>query len=148
VEVANRGKRSIGLDLRRPESRDILARLVSDADVFVTNMRDEARTQMGIQPDDIFALNERIIYGRGSGYGLRGPLAHSGGFDFLPWGCRSGSGYVQPPAGGGRPPQQPGSVGDLFGGATLAGAIAAALFRRERTGRGGIVDNALYLVGS
>ncbi len=74
-------------------------------------------------------------------------MAQHRGFDYPSSWCRSGSGFVQTPADGEPPPSQPGSVGDLTGGATLAGAIAAALFRRERTGRGAVVDHALYLIG-
>ena len=146
-EAANRGKRSVGLDLTQGEGREQLYKLVDDADVFVTNMRDDARTKLGIEPGDFVERNPRLIYASGTGYGKRGPMARSRGFDYPSSWCRSGSAYVQTPADGTPPPSQPGSVGDLTGGATLAGAIAAALFRRERTGRGAVVDHALYLMG-
>jgi crotonobetainyl-CoA:carnitine CoA-transferase CaiB-like acyl-CoA transferase len=147
-EVANRGKRSVGLDLTKQEGREHLHRLLADADVFITSLRADARVKLGIEPADVMAINPRIIYARGTGYGLNGSMANDGGFDLPSSWCRSGAGFAQTPIDGSRPPHQPGSVGDLTGGATLAGAIAAALFRRERTGRGAIVDNALYLVGS
>ena len=147
-EVANRGKRSVALDLRQPEGRELLYRLVESADVFLTNLRTDARRKLGIEPEDLMAGHPRLIYARGTGYGIRGPMAEHGGFDFPSSWCRSGSGYAQTPADGSPPPNQPGSVGDLTGGATLAGAIAAALFRRERTGKGAVVDHALYLMGS
>lgn len=145
-EAGNRGKQSIALDLTRPEGRAILHRLIGSADVFITNLRADARRKLGIEPADVQALNPRIVYARGTGYGLQGEMANDGGFDFPSSWCRSGSGWMQTLQGG-EPPMQPGSVGDLGGGATLAGAIAAALFRRERTGKGAIVDNALYLFG-
>ena len=145
-EAGNRGKRSLALDLTNPDGRAILHRLIEQADVFITNLRADARAKLGIEPDDVMALNPRIIYARGTGYGLQGAMANDGGFDFPSSWCRSGSGYIQTQPGG-EPPQQPGSVGDLGGGATLAGAISAALFRRERTGKGAVVDNALYLFG-
>ena len=147
-EAANRGKRSIGLDLTQAEGREQLYKLVSSADVFITNMRDDARVKLGIEPGDLMQHNPRLIYASGTGYGKRGPMAQSRGFDYPSSWCRSGSAYVQTPADGGPPPSQPGSVGDLTGGATLAGAIAAALFRRERTGRGAVVDHALYMMGT
>jgi crotonobetainyl-CoA:carnitine CoA-transferase CaiB-like acyl-CoA transferase len=147
-EAANRGKRGIGLDLTRPEGREHLYALVATADVFITNMRDDARVKLGIEPTDVMAHNPRLVYASGTGYGRRGPMAQARGFDYPSSWCRSGSAYVQTPADGGPPPPQPGSVGDLTGGATLAGAIAAALFRRERTGRGAIIDHALYLMGA
>ncbi len=148
VEVANRGKRSVGLDLTKPEGREQLYKMLENADVFITNLRADARIKMGIEPADVIKINPRIIYARGTGYGTRGAMANDGGFDYPSSWCRSGSAFVQTPPDGSRPPIQPGSVGDLMGGATLAGAISAALFRRERTGQGAIVDNALYMVGA
>ena len=147
-EVANRGKRSVGLDLTQAAGRELLYRLVKGADVFLTSLRADARAKLGIEAAELMAHNPKLIYARGTGYGLRGPLAGQGGFDFPSSWCRSGSGFAQTPADGSRPPQQPGSVGDLTGGATLAGAISAALFRRERTGKGAIVDHSLYAMGS
>lgn len=145
-EAANRGKRSLALDLTKPEGRALLYKLIETTDVFITNLRASARKKMGIEPDDLMKINPRLIYARGSGYGIRGEMADHGGFDQPSSWCRSGSGYMQTPLGG-EPPSQPGSIGDLGGGATMAGAISAALFRRERTGKGAIVDHALYLIG-
>ena len=147
-EAANRGKRSLGLDLTTAAGREVLERLLDGADVFVTNLRADARTKLGIGAEELMARHPRLVYASGSGYGRQGPLARSAGFDYPSSWCRSGSAYVQTPADGGPPPLQPGSVGDLTGGATLAGAIAAALFRRERTGRGAVVDHALYQMGT
>lgn len=146
-EAANRGKRSLALDLTKPEGRDILYRLVKDADVFTTNLRADARQKLGIEPADLFKINPKLIYARGTGYGLHGPFARQGGFDFPSTWCRGGLAYIQTPAGG-QPPPAPASTGDLAGGVTTAGAICAALFKRERTGKGAIVDNALYMVGT
>lgn len=147
-EAANRGKRGLGLDLTTAEGRDYLRQLIETADVFITNMRDDACVKLGITPDDVMKINPRIVYASGTGYGRSGPLAAARGFDMPSSWTRAGSAFVQTPATGGSPPNQPGSVGDLTGGATLAGAIAAALFRRERTGKGAIVDHALYMMGT
>ncbi|HEX7036863.1 MAG TPA: CoA transferase [Pseudomonadales bacterium] len=147
-EVANRGKRSLALDLTRPEGREVLYRVIPETDVFITSLRESAREKMGIQPEQLMRLNPRLVYARGTGYGIRGPLAGAPGFDHPSSWCRSGSAFAQDARDGKPPPGQPGSVGDLTGGATLAGAIAAALFRRERTGKGAVVDHALYLMGS
>ncbi|MAJ61553.1 MAG: acyl-CoA hydratase [bacterium TMED88] len=146
-EVANRGKRSVALDLTQGAGREQLYRLVEEADVFTTNLRTSARRKLKIEPEDLMARNPRLVYARGTGYGMQGPMAEHGGFDYPSSWCRSGSGFAQTPESG-PPPQQPGSVGDLTGGATLAGAISAALFRRERTGQGAVVDHALYLMGA
>lgn len=145
-ETGNRGKRSVAIDLNRAEGRNLLHKLIESADVFITNLREDARIKLGIEAQDLLKLNPRLIYARGTGYGIRGAMRLQGGFDFPSSWCRSGSGYMTTMPGN-PPVLQPGSVGDLCGGATLAGAIAAALFRRERTGKGAIVDNALYLIG-
>lgn len=147
-EVANRGKRSMALDLTRTAGQEILYDLIRGADVFITSLRGDARAKLGIEPATLMKVNPKLIYARASGYGVRGPMADHGGFDYPSSWCRSGSGFVQTPADGSRPPMQPGSVGDLTGGATLAGAIAAALFRRERTGRGAVVDLSLFGMGA
>lgn len=146
-EAGNRGKRSIALDLTQEAGREQLYRLIDSADVFLTNTRADARKKMGIEPDDLLKRNPKLIYARGTGYGLHGAMADDGGFDYPSSWCRSGSGYLQT-LGDEMPPKQPASIGDLTGGVTLAGAVAAALFRRERTGKGAIVDNALYMVGT
>jgi crotonobetainyl-CoA:carnitine CoA-transferase CaiB-like acyl-CoA transferase len=147
-EAANRGKRGIALDLTQDEGRTYLYHLIETADVFLTNLRDGARARLGMDVDDLTERNPRLIYARGSGYGRQGPLAQAGGFDYPSSWCRSGSAYVQSLASPDGPPMQPGSVGDLTGAAALAGAVSAALFRRERTGRGAVIDHALYLAGT
>ena len=147
-EAANRCKRGIALDLNQDEGREHLYRLIETADVFLTNLRDGARAKLGIDVDELTERNPRLIYARGSGYGRQGPLAQAGGFDYPSSWCRSGSAYVQSLASQDGPPMQPGSVGDLTGAAALAGAVSAALFRRERTGRGAVIDHALYLAGA
>ena len=146
-EVANRGKRSVALDLTRDAGREKLYSLVAGADVFITNLTTDARRKLRIDTDDLMRRNPRLVYARGTGYGMRGAMANHGGFDYPSSWCRSGSGFAQTPESG-PPPMQPASVGDLTGGATLAGAISAALFRRERTGQGAVVDHALYLMGA
>jgi len=146
-EAGNRGKRSVALDLTQAAGREQLYRLIEGADVFLTNMRADARVKLGIEAEDLLRRNPQLIYARGTGYGLHGDMANDGAFDYPSAWCRAGAGYNQTLPGE-APPKQPGSIGDLGGGVTLAGAIAAALFRRERTGKGAIVDNALYMVGT
>ncbi|MET0909695.1 MAG: CoA transferase [Ilumatobacteraceae bacterium] len=147
-EAANRNKRGIGLDLTQPQGRALMDQLIGEADVFITNMRDDARAKLGIDAERVMALNPRIVYASGTGYGKLGPLAQARGFDYPSSWCRSGSAFNQTTPGDIPPPAQPGSVGDLTGGSTLAGAICAALFRRERTGKGTVVDHALYMMGT
>ncbi|MFI6309677.1 CaiB/BaiF CoA transferase family protein [Nocardia fusca] len=142
VQIANRGKRSIGLDVKKPEGRAILSRLVAEADVFVTSFLPEARRKLRIEVDDIRADNPSIIYARASGLGQAGPERERGGFD-LPagWG-RGGTAFKLTPEGG-EPPMMPASFYDLNSSVALAGAISMALFRRERSGTPSVIDAAL-----
>jgi len=117
--------------------------------VFLTNMRSDARTHLGIEPESLLERFPRLVYALGTGYGRQGAMANERGFDYPSSWCRSGTAYMQTvPGSDMAPPKQPGSFGDLGGGATLAGAVAAALFRRERTGKGGLVENSLYQIGT
>lgn len=143
-EILNRGKRDIGLDVGHPEGREALMRLVDEADVFMTNFLGEARARLKIDPADIFERNPRIIYARGTSHGPLGPEAEVGGFDSVSYWGRTGMAIATMPADYNYPITIPGpSFGDSQCGTALAGGIAAALFQRERTGRGSVVDVSL-----
>ena len=146
-EVLNRGKRCIGLDVSAPDGRDVLLRLVRGADVFITNLLPGARQRFGLEPDDVFAVNERIVYARATGHGDRGPERHLGGYDMTDFWARSGIGHAASQVSDEFVPLVGPAFGDLTSGTFLAGAIAAALFRRERTGRGAVVDVSLLSSG-
>jgi crotonobetainyl-CoA:carnitine CoA-transferase CaiB-like acyl-CoA transferase len=143
IEHANRGKRSIGLHLGTPEGREVLHDLARRADVFLTSFLPSARRRLGIDVDDIRAVNPAIIYARGSALGPRGAEADRGGYDMTAFWCRGTS------AASITPPNVPGLIspppayGDTISGTNLAGGIAAALFRRERTGEPSVVDVSL-----
>lgn len=143
VELPNRGKRSVGIDLRSEQGRDVLLKLAATSDVFLTNFLPPARKALRIEVDDIRAANPDIIYVRGSGQGQRGPEADRGGYDGCSFWGRVVADIVTPatlewPVG------QPGpAFGDLLGGLTIAGGISAALFHRQRTGEALVVDNSL-----
>lgn len=148
IEHANRGKRSIGLDLAKPGGREVLAALVRSADVFLTNLLPESRARLGIELEDVRAWNPRIVYARGTGMGERGAERNRGGFDYATFWARAGSAYGATPPGAARPSPMPGgSYGDSLAGLTLAGAISAALFARERTGEAPVVDLSLLGMG-
>ena len=91
LEHSNRGKKSLGLDLSKPEGLDILYKLAARCDVFLTNKMPGVRSRLHIDVDDIRAHNPSIIYVRGSGYGVRGPEADRGGYDQISYWCRGGS---------------------------------------------------------
>jgi crotonobetainyl-CoA:carnitine CoA-transferase CaiB-like acyl-CoA transferase len=148
MEHANRGKRSIGIDIGAEEGRELLYELARSSDVFLTNFLPPALARLKIDVADLRAVNPKIIYARGTAHGVRGPEAHRGGYDSTDYWARSGSGM------GGRGPSdppafQPGpAYGDSIGGMTIAGGISAALFARERTGEPSVVDISLLGTGA
>jgi len=140
-EAHNRGKRSITLDLRRPEAKEIVHRLVARSDVFVQNFRPGAAERMELDYRSLRPHNERLVYASGSGFGRRGPDAERPCMDYLGL-ARSG---IMNAAGG---PDDPplavqGAIADQMGGTMLAFAIMTALLHRERTGEGQEVDASL-----
>jgi crotonobetainyl-CoA:carnitine CoA-transferase CaiB-like acyl-CoA transferase len=141
-ELYNRNKRGLALDLRVPAGRAVFDRLLDDADVLLTSFLPSARDKLGVQPEDCWARNPRLVYARGHGQGQRGPDADHGGFDAVSFWARGGLGQVLTPPEGPLIMQR-GAMGDAPSGAMLAGAVAAALFHRERTGKGIVVDVAL-----
>jgi crotonobetainyl-CoA:carnitine CoA-transferase CaiB-like acyl-CoA transferase len=143
IEQPNRGKRSVGIDLAHPRGLALLHRLVERADVFLTNFLPAARRRLAIDVDDIRRVNPRIIYARGHGQGARGPDAERGGYDAASFWCRGGIAHALTPPAARAPVMQRAAFGDSTGALTVAGGIAAALFRRERTGEGAVVDISL-----
>src|SRR5262252_6273398 len=142
VEHLGRNKRSIGIDLGHPEGRALLDRLVAGADVFLTSFLDDARERLRITWDDLRAVNPRLVYARGSGQGRRGPDARRGGYDGVSFWARGGIADRLSTPGQPHVQQRP-AFGDFIGGMCIAGGVAAALFQRERTGRGSEIDVSL-----
>jgi crotonobetainyl-CoA:carnitine CoA-transferase CaiB-like acyl-CoA transferase len=141
-ELYNRNKRGITLDLRIDEGRAGFDRLIEPADVFITNFLPSAREKLHVTPDDLWKVNPSLVYAKGHGQGQRGPDADLGGFDAISFWARGSVGHIltAPDA----PLVMPrGAFGDAPSGAMLAGGVAAALFARERTGKGIVVDTAL-----
>jgi len=148
-ELPNRGKRSVALDLKSEEGRDLLMKLVATADVFLTNFRPGARKKLRIDVEDVRAHNDKIIYVRGSAAGQRGEESERGGYDMTSFWARSGAADNVSPDELGYAVTMPGpAYGDALGGLTLAGAISSALFHRERTGEALTVDGSLLSLGA
>src|SRR5262249_18333890 len=122
---------------------ELLHRLVATADVFVTNFLPPARRRLRIDVEDMRRVNPRIIYVRGHGQGARGPDAERGGYDAASFWCRGGVADPLTPPRAPAPLMQRAAFGDSTGGMAVAGGIAAALFRRERTGEPSVVDVSL-----
>lgn len=143
LELGNRGKRSIAIDIKSETGRDLFGRLLASADVFLTNWLPGALERARLTVADVRAFNPDIIIARGTGLGVRGPDRDRGGFDAATYLARGGVAYTLTPFGTETPAVQGPGFGDLQGGATLAGGVCAALFHRERTGQPSIVDSSL-----
>jgi crotonobetainyl-CoA:carnitine CoA-transferase CaiB-like acyl-CoA transferase len=145
VEVPNRGKKSIGIDLRTPGGREVLLELAKTSDVFLTSYLPSRRQRLGFDVEDIRAVNPNIVYVRGSGHGPKGPDADKPGYDGVSYWSRGGIATALTEATEGVPElvrSRP-AFGDLLGGMTIAGGIAAALYKRATTGSGSVVDVSL-----
>ena len=147
IEQPNRGKRSMGIDVSNPEGLEVLYSLIETADVFLTNLLPDSCERLKVDVDSVRARNPKIVYARGHGQGVRGDEANRGAFDAAAYFSRSGIADALSSAVGAFPPSQRPAFGDVMGGLTIAGAIAAALFKRERTGETSIVDVSLLHVG-
>jgi formyl-CoA transferase len=146
LEIPNRGKRSITLDLGSPGGRELLFELAATSDVFLTSYLPAVRKKLGIEVDDLRAANSQIVYVRGSGWGPEGAMADTGGFDLAAAWATSSMAYKMTRPGF-EPMFQPGAFFDLIGASTIAGSIGSALFHRERTGEATEVDVSLMNVG-
>jgi crotonobetainyl-CoA:carnitine CoA-transferase CaiB-like acyl-CoA transferase len=148
MEHANRGKRSVGIDMALPEGQALIHEIAKTADVFLTNYLPAARQRLKIDVEHIRAANPNIIYARGSALGDKGAERESGGFDGTAFWSRGGIGYsFSPPELDGPLSQAIPAFGDSIGGMNIAGGIAAALFHRERTGEAVELDVSLMSTG-
>ncbi len=140
-ESNNRNKRSIVLDLKTRKGMKVFLKLIDRADVFLTNMSIEAPQRMGISPEVLLKRNPRLIYAHASGWGRKGPDASELSFDYT---GIARSGTMMMCGERGDPPGIliPG-MGDEQGGLICAWAVTAALYAREKTGRGQLVDTSL-----
>ena len=146
-EQDNRGKRSLALNVDTPEGKEIALQLVRQADVFITNLRPRAIRDLGLTYEELSALNPRLVYCHVTGYGTEHDEEDRPSYDVGAFWSRAAVGAMLVPIGS-PPPQQRGGMGDHMTGCNAAGAIAAALFHRERTGRGQKVSVSLLRVGA
>ena len=143
LALANRGKRSVALDVRSQQGLAVLHRLLESADVFLTNMRPNALTRLGLDAESVTGHYPGLIYARGSGYGVRGPDANQAGYDSTAFFSRGGLAHVLTPAERDYPIGQRGAMGDRNAAMALAFGVSAALLKRTRTGAGSVVDVSL-----
>jgi alpha-methylacyl-CoA racemase len=140
--IDGRGKRSIVLDLKKPEAVEALLKLVETADVLIEGLRPGVTERMGVGPDACHSINPGLIYGRMTGWGQSGPWSKMAGHDINYIGM---TGVLNAIGKEGQPPVPPlNMVGDFGGGSMfLVTGILAALIERGRTGKGNVVDAAI-----
>jgi crotonobetainyl-CoA:carnitine CoA-transferase CaiB-like acyl-CoA transferase len=146
-EMDNRSKRSIVLDLTTPDGQANALELLSDADVFITNVRPGALRRIGLDFESVTARNTGLVYGLITGYGDTGPDADRAAYDVAAFWARAGLAHLLTRPGD-TPPFQRGGMGDHTAGMTLAAAVCAALVARTRTGKGQLVSTSLYRQGA
>jgi acetyl-CoA hydrolase len=140
--IFNRGKRAVGVDLKSPQGIETVLALVAHADALIEGMRPGVMERLGLGPDACLARNPRLAYGRMTGWGQEGPLAHAAGHDINYISLSGALWYSGQP---GEPPMAPPTlVGDVGGGALyLAVGLLAAMMSSRETGRGQVVDAAI-----
>jgi crotonobetainyl-CoA:carnitine CoA-transferase CaiB-like acyl-CoA transferase len=142
----NRGKRSVVIDVRTPAGSQLARRLISEADVFLSNLRREALDRLGLGYTALSKEFPRLVYAHVTGYGQEGPDRDRAGYDIGSFWARSGIAHLLAPAGG-EPVGSRGGFGDHITALTAVGGIVGALFHRERTGEGQLVDASLLRSG-
>jgi alpha-methylacyl-CoA racemase len=142
VDVLNRGRRSIGVDLKNPDGVQAVLRLVESADALIEGFRPGVAERLGIGPEDCHARNPKLVYGRMTGWGQEGPMAHAAGHDIN---YIALAGALEPIGRAGQPPLPPlNLVGDFGGGGMfLAFGVVCALLEAQRSGEGQVVDAAM-----
>ncbi len=146
-DLDNRGKRSIVIDTAAQAGRDIITKLVRDADVFITNVRPGGLARAGLDYEALSAMNPRLVYANITGYGLEGPDVDRAGFDVAAFWSRSGWAQLTAPKGVDPFPIRTG-VGDHITSLATVGGILAALHGRTTTGRGQQIDASLLRAGT
>jgi len=145
-DMDNRGKRGVALDIRKPEGRSALLRLLGTADVFLTNTRPGALKRAQLDWESLHAENPRLIYCSVTGYGLSGPEADRPGFDVAAYWSRAGVAALTTVKGQDPFPIRTG-MGDHVTSLATVGAILAAVIERGRTGEGRLVETSLIRSG-
>ena len=140
--IQNRTKKSVALNLKKPEAQEVLNKLAATADVFLTNSPRKVQEALNHTYDDIKAINPKIVYAWINGFGLDGPDKDAPGFDMTAWYARTGMMEELRPKDG-DPVPLPVGVGDLGTATALFSAVMTGLYRRERTGEGSMVSTSL-----
>jgi crotonobetainyl-CoA:carnitine CoA-transferase CaiB-like acyl-CoA transferase len=145
-DLDNRGKKGVAINTATPEGVEAVKRLVKDADVFITNVRPGGLERSGLDYKTLSEINPRLVYASVTGYGLQGPDRDRPGFDVAAFYARSGVGYLQTVKGA-EPTILRTGIGDHTTSMATASGILAALFERQRTGKGRLVEASLIRAG-
>jgi crotonobetainyl-CoA:carnitine CoA-transferase CaiB-like acyl-CoA transferase len=145
--LESRNKKSLALDLTKPEAQAVLYKLVAESDVFITNMPPLVRSKLGITYDHLAHLNERLIYASFTGYGEKGEEADKPGFDSSAYWARSGLMDLVRADTNTTPARSIAGMGDHPCAMAFYGAIVTALYQREKTGKGAHVASNLMANG-
>lgn len=141
-DLLGRGRRSVALDLKNPRGQAAFLELVAQADILIEGFRPGVAERLGVGPEQCHAVNPRLVFGRMTGWGQTGPLAHTAGHDIN---YISIAGGLDPMGRAGGPPQVPlNLVGDFAGGSMyLVTGVLSALIHAKNTGEGQVVDAAI-----
>jgi formyl-CoA transferase len=146
-QLTNRNKQSLVLDLKAPDAKEVVARLVKWADVVVVNFPPSVKERLGLTYEALAEINERLVYADITGYGAKGPEANKPGFDVTAYWARSG--LMDVTRDDDSPPAVPvPGIGDHATACTLYSAIVTGLYRREKTGKGSHVSTSLIAQGA
>ena len=146
-QLTARNKQSLAIDLKQPEGLAVLHRLLATTDVFITNFPLPVRERLKIAAADLLAINPRLIYGSMTAYGETGDEADRTGFDATAYWARSGLMDMVRATPEAEPVRSMPGMGDYPTATALYAAIATALYRREKTGRGGVAQTSLLQNG-
>ncbi len=146
-QLTSRNKRGLAIDLKHPEGLAILNRLVASADVFITNFPLPVRERLKIASSNLLAINPRLVYGSMTAYGEEGEEAGRTGFDATAYWARTGLMDMVRATGDTDPARSMPGMGDHPTATALYAAIVTALYRREKTGKGGVAQSSLLQNG-
>ena len=147
-DLFNNGKRSLSLNMKTEQGKELFFRLLDKADIFLTNTRQQSLVKLGIDYDALKDRYPRLIYATLTGYGYEGPDCNAPGFDNIAFWSRPGfSADMTIDAPGSYPVNSRYAMGDTIAGTNLFGGVMTALFQRERTGKGDFVTMSLFNAG-
>ncbi len=147
-DTFNVGKKSLSLNMKTEEGKEIFFKLLESADILITNTRNQSLVKLGVDYESIKDRFPRLIYATLTGYGYEGPDCNAPGFDNIAFWSRSGfSADMTIDGPGSYPVNSRMAMGDTLAGTTLFGGVMTALYQRERTGKGDFVTMSLYNAG-